>query len=150
MVLNPYDLIKSARKKETPTAAEKPVEEAEARKSILVAEDSLTVRTQMKRILEGAGYEVAVAVDGRDAYEKLGVRPFDALVSDIQMPNMSGLELAEKIRQNKKYQEMPVILVTSLASDEDRRRGMEAGANAYITKPAFDQKVLLDTLRRLI
>lgn len=150
MVLNPYDLIKSAKKKETRTAEEKPGEEAETRKSILVAEDSLTVRTQMKRILEGAGYEVAVAVDGLDAYNKLGGRPFDALVSDIQMPNMSGLELAEKIRQNKKYQEMPVILVTSLASDEDRQRGMEAGANAYITKPSFDQKVLLDTLRRLI
>jgi two-component system, chemotaxis family, sensor kinase CheA len=66
------------------------------------------------------------------------------------MPNMDGLALTERIRQNKKYREMPVILVTSLASDEDRQRGLDAGANAYITKPSFDQKVLLDTLRRLI
>jgi two-component system chemotaxis sensor kinase CheA len=150
MVLNPYDLIKSAKKKEAPTAEEKPVEEAETRKSILVAEDSITVRTQMKRILEGAGYEVTAAVDGLDAYNKLRGRPFDALVSDIMMPNMDGLALTERIRQNKKYREMPVILVTSLASDEDRQRGLDAGANAYITKPSFDQKVLLDTLRRLI
>jgi two-component system chemotaxis sensor kinase CheA len=150
MVLNPCDLIKSAKKKETPTAEEKPVEEAETRKSILVAEDSITVRTQMKRILEGAGYEVTAAVDGLDAYNKLRGRPFDALVSDIMMPNMDGLALTERIRQNKKYREMPVILVTSLASDEDRQRGLDAGANAYITKPSFDQKVLLDTLRRLI
>jgi two-component system chemotaxis sensor kinase CheA len=150
MVLNPYDLIKSAKKKGAPIAQEKAGAEEEAPQSILVAEDSITVRTQMKRILEGAGYEVAVAVDGLEAFNKLGSRPFDALVSDILMPNMDGLTLTEKIRQDKKYKEMPVILVTSLASDEDRQRGMEAGANAYITKPSFDQKVLLDTLRRLI
>jgi len=150
MVLNPYDLIKSSKKKGAPTKEEKPGAEVEARKKILVAEDSITVRTQMKRILEGAGYEVAVAVDGLDAFNKLGGSPFDALVSDIMMPNMDGLTLTEKIRQNKKYKEMPVILVTSLASNEDRQRGLEAGANAYITKPSFDQKALLDTLRRLI
>lgn len=150
MVLNPHDLLKSARKTEAPSSEEKLKEEAEARKSILVAEDSITVRTQMKRILEGAGYEVTVAVDGLDAYNKLGGRPFDALVSDILMPNMDGLVLTEKIRQDKKYKEMPVILVTSLASEDDRKKGIEAGANAYITKPSFDQKVLLDTLRRLI
>jgi two-component system chemotaxis sensor kinase CheA len=89
-------------------------------------------------------------VDGLEAFNKLGGSPFDALVSDIMMPNMDGLALTEKIRQDKKYKEMPVILVTSLASNEDRQRGMEAGANAYISKPSFDQKVLLDTLRRLI
>lgn len=150
MVLDPYDLIKSAKKKEAPTAEERPVEEAETRKSILVAEDSITVRTQMKRILEGAGYEVTAAVDGLDAYNKLRGRPFDVLVSDIMMPNMDGLALTERIRQNKKYREIPIILVTSLASDEDRQRGLDAGANAYITKPSFDQKVLLDTLRRFI
>jgi two-component system chemotaxis sensor kinase CheA len=108
------------------------------------------VRTQLKRILEGAGYEVVVAVDGADAFNKLADRSFAALVSDIMMPNMSGLELTEKIRRNKKYQEMPVVLVTSLASDEDKQKGLAAGANAYISKPSFDQKVLLDTLRRLI
>ncbi|MCK9420608.1 MAG: hybrid sensor histidine kinase/response regulator [Nitrospirae bacterium] len=150
MILNPFDLIKSAKKKGAPTAQEKPGAETETRKSILVAEDSITVRTQMKRILEGAGYEVTVAVDGLDAFNKLGGHPFDAVVSDIMMPNMSGLELTEKIRQKKKYKEMPVVLVTSLASEEDKQRGLEAGANAYITKPSFDQKVLLDTLRRLI
>jgi two-component system chemotaxis sensor kinase CheA len=150
MVLNPHDLLKSARRTEAPSSEEKPKEEAEVRKSILVAEDSITVRTQMKRILEGAGYEVIVAVDGLDAYNKLGGRPFDALVTDILMPNMNGLALTEKIRQDKKYKEMPVVLVTSLASEDDRKKGIEAGANAYITKPSFDQKVLLDTIRRLI
>jgi len=72
------------------------------------------------------------------------------VVSDIQMPNMTGLELAEKIRGESKYVEMPIILVSSLASAADRKRGMEAGANAYIAKPSFEKKLLLDTLGRLI
>ena len=150
MVLNPHDLIKSVRKSEAVVSEEKPEEKVETKKSLLVAEDSITVRTQMKRILEGAGYEVTVAVDGLDAFNKLGGGRFDALISDIIMPNMNGLTLTEKIRQDKKYREMPVILVTSLASDEDRKKGIEAGANAYITKSSFDQRVLLETLRRLI
>jgi two-component system chemotaxis sensor kinase CheA len=115
-----------------------------------LAEDSITTRTQEKRILEGAGYEVVTAVDGVDAYNKLGTRSFDGVVSDIMMPNMTGLTLTEKIRADKKYAELPIILVTSLASEEDKRRGMEAGANAYIPKPSFDQRLLLDCLARLI
>ncbi|MFH2041220.1 MAG: response regulator, partial [Acidobacteriota bacterium] len=150
MILNPHDLIKSVRKSEAAVSEENPEETAEPTRSLLVAEDSITVRTQMKRILEGAGYEVTVAVDGLDAFNKLGGGRYDALVSDIMMPNMDGLTLTEKIRQDKKYREMPVILVTSLASDEDRKKGIEAGANAYITKSSFDQRVLLETLRRLI
>ena len=66
------------------------------------------------------------------------------------MPNLDGLTLTAKIREDKHYQELPVILVTSLATEEDKRRGMEVGANAYLTKPTFDQRVLLETLRRLV
>jgi two-component system chemotaxis sensor kinase CheA len=150
MVLNPHDLIKSVRKQVVQTAEETKAEPTERKKTILMAEDSLTTRTQIKRILEGAGYEVVAAVDGIDAFSKLGTRPFDALVSDILMPNMDGLTLTAKVRQDKKYKELPIILVTSLASEDDRRKGLEAGANAYITKPAFDQEVLIDTLRRFV
>jgi two-component system chemotaxis sensor kinase CheA len=66
------------------------------------------------------------------------------------MPNMTGLMLAARIRENPRYDEMPIVLVTSLASDDDKRRGIEVGANAYITKGTFEQKVLVDTLRRLV
>jgi two-component system chemotaxis sensor kinase CheA len=66
------------------------------------------------------------------------------------MPNLDGLSLTAKIRQHKEYSELPIVLCTTLASDEDKRRGAEAGANAYLTKGTFDQKVLLDTLRRLV
>lgn len=150
MVLNPHDLLKTLRKSSLSAAPAAPVEAAPAKKVLLLAEDSITTRTQEKRILEGAGYEVVTAVDGADAFGKLGMRVFDAVVSDILMPHMTGLELTEKIRADNKYAELPVILVTSLVSEDDERRGLEAGANAYISKPSFDQRLLLDCLARLI
>jgi two-component system chemotaxis sensor kinase CheA len=113
-------------------------------------EDSIATRTQEKRILESAGYEVVTAVDGVDGFNKLQSRAFDAVISDIQMPNLDGLQLTERIRQHREYNELPVVLVTTLASDADRQRGAEAGANAYITKGSFNQEVLLETLERLI
>ncbi len=150
-VLNPHDLFKTLCKKSVSAVPVAAIEAAVlAKKVLLLAEDSITTRTQEKRILESAGYEVVTAVDGADAYNKLGTRSFDAVVSDIVMPNMTGLMLTEKIRADKKYAELPIILVTSLASEEDQRRGLEAGANAYISKPSFDQRVLLDCLVRLI
>ncbi|MBW4491279.1 MAG: hybrid sensor histidine kinase/response regulator [Trichocoleus desertorum ATA4-8-CV12] len=150
MVLNPHDLIKSVRQRAN-TLAPKVFAEAQAPKqTVLLVEDSITIRTQEKRILESAGYEVVTAVDGLDGFNKLRTREFDAVVSDIQMPNLDGLGLTAKIRQHKEYSELPIILVTSLATDDDKRRGAEAGANAYIAKGTFDQKVLLDTLRRLV
>jgi two-component system chemotaxis sensor kinase CheA len=88
-------------------------------------------------------------VDGVDALDKLTTRPFDAVVSDIEMPNLDGLSLTARIRENPQYRELPVILVTTLSSEDDRRRGVEAGANAYITKATFDQRELVETVRRL-
>jgi two-component system chemotaxis sensor kinase CheA len=149
MILNPQDLMKTVQK--TPaTMARAETEEVVRRQVILLAEDSITTRTQEKRIIESAGYEVITAVDGLDAFNKLSTRAFDGVVSDVEMPNLDGLSLTAKIRQDAKYEELPIILVTSLASEEDRRRGIEVGANAYISKGAFEQKVLLDTLRRLV
>ena len=117
---------------------------------MLLVEDSIATRTQEKRILEAGGYNVITAVDGIDGFNKLQTQHFDAVISDVQMPHLDGLGLTARIRQNREYAELPVILVTTLASDEDRRRGAEAGANAYITKGSFTQGLLLDTLERLI
>jgi two-component system chemotaxis sensor kinase CheA len=149
-VLNPQDLIKSARKRRTARAAREAAKGPSKKHVVLLAEDSITTRTQEKRILESAGYEVVTAVDGLDAFNKLHTRPFDALVSDVQMPNLDGLSLTEKVRQDRRCKDLPVILVTALSSEEDKKRGIEVGANAYITKPAFDQSLLLETLARLI
>jgi two-component system chemotaxis sensor kinase CheA len=149
MVLNCQDLLMSLLRPPGVRRLEARVEE-ERPKLILLVEDSITTRTQEKRILEGAGYEVVTAVDGIEALDKLGTRPFDAVVSDIEMPNLDGLALTTRIRQDPQYRELPVILVTTLSSEEDRRRGAEAGANAYITKATFDQRELVETVRRLV
>jgi two-component system chemotaxis sensor kinase CheA len=120
------------------------------KKRILLVEDSITTRTQEKRILESAGYDVVVAVDGLDGYQKLLINEIDAVVSDVEMPNLDGLSLTEKIRAEKKYLSLPVVLVTSLSSEEQKKRGLESGANAYLTKSGFDQKILIETLDRLL
>ena len=150
MVLNPNDMLKTLRRQEAPTPPEIPTEKEVRKKTILLVEDSIVTRTQERRILEGAGYKVVISVDGIDALNKLSSQPFDAVISDIVMPNMDGLTLTEKIRKDTKYKELPVILVTTLSSDEDRKKGMEVGANAYIDKPAFDQKAFLEIVERLI
>lgn len=156
MVLNPQDLIAAVRDRgSSPGRSAVNLDAAEAQaevrpRCILLVEDSIATRTQEKRILESAGYEVVTAVDGLDGFNKLRSRPFDAVVSDVQMPNLDGLGLTQRIRQQREYSELPVVLVTTLASEDDRRRGAEAGANAYITKGSFTQDLLFETLNRLI
>ena len=117
---------------------------------ILIAEDSITSRTLLKNILETAGYLVTTAVDGLDAYTKAKSGDFDLIVSDVDMPRMNGFELTLKIKSDKKLNETPVVLVTALESREDRERGIEAGANAYIIKSSFDQGNLLEVIKKLI
>jgi two-component system, chemotaxis family, sensor kinase CheA len=150
MVLNPIDLflasggkIVSAERKLSLTAEYQPP-------SILLVEDSLPIRTQVQRILAEAGYVVTAAVDGLDGFNRLQAGSFDAIVSDVEMPNMTGLEMTESIRGIAAYQDLPIVLVTTLAKEEHRQRGMQAGASAYLTKGDFDQSLLLNTLRTLI
>ncbi len=155
-VLNPADLLRSAHKGigNTEFGLSKDIDAVHPAPrpahSILLVEDSAMIRAMEKRILEDGGYEVVATVDGVDALNALASRSFSAVVSDITMPNMDGLTLTTRIRAQPHYKELPLILVTSLASDEDKRRGLDAGANAYIPKPTFDQRVLLETLTRLI
>ena len=117
---------------------------------VLVVDDSITTRTMEKNILETNHYEVVVAVSGFDALEKLETGRFDLMVSDVEMPGMTGFELTQKVRLRDDSRDMPVIIVSSLASDEDRRQGMEAGAQAYIVKGNFQQGLLLETVETLI
>lgn len=117
---------------------------------VLVVDDSITTRTMEKNILETNDYEVVVAVSGFDALEKLNAGRFDLMVSDVEMPGMTGFELTKKVRQREDTRDLPVIIVSSLASDEHRRQGMDAGAQAYIVKGNFQQGVLLETVETLI
>lgn len=116
---------------------------------VLVAEDSITVRNMLRNYLDSAGFVVTTAVDGMDAFERLQSDTFDIVVSDVEMPRMNGFELTEKLRTDARTTSLPVILVTALESAEDRRRGMEAGANAYIVKSSFEKGNLIDTIKRL-
>ena len=150
MILNPNDLLKSVKSLSASEILETSTPESLRKKRILLVEDSITTRTQEKRILESAGYDVVVAVDGLDGYQKLLINEIDAVVSDVEMPNLDGLSLTEKIRAEKKYLSLPVVLVTSLSSEEQKKRGLESGANAYLTKSGFDQKILIETLDRLL
>jgi two-component system chemotaxis sensor kinase CheA len=118
--------------------------------NVLVVDDSITTRTMEKNILETHGYDVAVAVSGPDALAKLADRDYDLVVSDIEMPGMSGFDLTRRLREMDRTREIPVIIVTSLASDADRRKGIEVGAQAYIVKGSFDQGTLLETVETLI
>ena len=151
-ILNVPDLLKSARKAGgavTGVTAGTKLEETEA-KAILVVEDSITSRMLLKGILESAGYQVKTAVDGAEAFTMLRSEHFDVVVSDVQMPRMNGFDLTAKIRADKKLAELPVVLVTALEAREDRERGIDAGANAYLVKSSFDQSNLIEAVRRLI
>lgn len=150
-ILNISDLLKSALKPMAIAIKQKASEETEeVKKSVLVVEDSITSRMLLKNILETAGYVVTTAIDGIDGFTKLKESNFNAVVSDIEMPRMNGFDLTAKIRSDKVLSEMPVLLVTSLSKREDRERGIDVGANAYIIKSSFDQSNLLEILERLI
>lgn len=119
--------------------------------SVLVVDDQFTIRELQRSILEAAGYHVVTATGGRDALDRLaGSAGIDIVVTDIQMPGMDGLELLREIRDDTELSSLPVVVLTSLASDDDRRRGLEAGADAYVTKDRFDQRALLETVGRLV
>ncbi|SMF28238.1 two-component system, chemotaxis family, sensor kinase CheA [Azospirillum oryzae] len=130
----------------------RPAEEVTpARAHILVVDDSITTRTLEKSILEAHGYRVTLCVDGREALERLSEgMEVGLIISDVEMPRMDGFALLQAVKADKRLEEIPVILVTSRASDEDRERGLRLGADAYIVKTRFDQNELLAGIRRLL
>ncbi len=151
-ILNVQDLLATVERGSTgavrmPAPAE---EETPVPGSILVVDDSITSRMLLKDILESAGYQVHTAIDGVDALSLLKTDHFDLVVSDVEMPRMSGFDLTSRIRADGLLSTLPVILVTALASAQDRERGIDAGANAYIVKSSFEQGNLLDIVQRLI
>ncbi|MDJ0570040.1 MAG: response regulator [Pleurocapsa sp. MO_192.B19] len=149
MILNPPDLLHSLRNGSWQDIS-RPVESAAIKNKLLLVEDSIIIRTQMQRLLKGAGYDVTVATNGLEGLHKVQEQDFDIVLSDVEMPNMNGLEMTTAIRQQSKYKQLPIVLITTLASPEDKRRGKDAGANAYLTKGDFDQQLLFNTLNQLI
>jgi two-component system chemotaxis sensor kinase CheA len=148
-ILNVADLLKSARTAGAGVRAAPAATSSAAAKRILVVEDSITSRMLLKGILESAGYDVRTAVDGIDGFTALRAERFDLVVSDVEMPRMNGFDLTARIRADRALAEVPVVLVTALESREDRERGIDVGANAYLVKSNLDQSNLLEALRRL-
>ena len=120
------------------------------RRRILVVDDSITSRTLIRNVLDACGYHVVTACDGVDALALLQEEKIELVSSDVEMPRMNGFELTEAIRKDARLASLPVILVTGLESAEDKRRGMEVGADAYIVKSSFDQTNLIDIIERLL
>jgi two-component system, chemotaxis family, sensor kinase CheA len=150
-ILDPAFVIRHAAAPSAAASADPPSLPTAGPPRVLVVDDQFTVRELQRSILGAAGYSVETACDGREALSALaGGDPFDLIVTDLQMPEMDGLELLRTIRADARLSELPVIVVTSQGSAEDRARGAAAGADAYIVKDEFDQRALLATVGELI
>ena len=140
-VLNPSELLRHS---------EPAVAESVARPPVLIADDSLTTRSAMKTVLELAGYSVLAAADGEEAWELLAMRPVELVVTDVQMPRLDGLALTRRIKADPALRRLPVVLVTSLDTPEDRLAGLEAGADAYLVKREVESGRLLELVQQLM
>jgi two-component system chemotaxis sensor kinase CheA len=149
LLLNPTNLAQLARGIALNVPHTQPAA-ARQNSHLLVADDSFTTRELIRSILQSAGYEVTTAIDGLDALDKLRNTTYDLVVSDVEMPRVDGFTLTDRIRKELGRTNLPVVIVTSLASDAHRRRGLEVGAQAYIIKSQFNQGNLLETVRQLL
>lgn len=153
LMLSPAFLIQQARS--APTASEAEAKggkatPASAPPTVLIADDSITTRTLLRSVLEADGYVVRTAADGDEALQLLRSEPVDLVVSDVRMPRLDGLGLLAKMRAEPRSKAVPVVLFSSLNSEEDQLRGESAGAAAYLSKSAFDRGQLFEVVARLL
>ena len=127
-----------------------PMSRSEARKRVLVVDDSLTVRELERKMIEGQGYAVDVAVDGMDAWNAVRKGHYDLVVTDVDMPRMDGIELVTRIKGDPALRSTPVMIVSYKDRDEDRRRGLDAGADYYLTKGSFYDETMLRAIEDFI
>lgn len=119
-------------------------------KAILIVEDSATTRSLIRAVIEEVGdFNIVEAPTGFDALKLLPAQDFDLVVTDINMPDINGLELINFIKNNPRYGHIPLIIVTTERSEEDKKRGMALGAAAYVTKP-FKAPELQDIVRKIL
>jgi two-component system chemotaxis sensor kinase CheA len=147
-ILSPRALVDAAH--DAPPGADPQRPAPDRGGTILVADDSITTRSLLRNALEASGFRVRVAADGDEAWRLALAEPFDLIVSDVRMPRLDGYGLVARLRADPRTAKLPVVLFSSLDSDEDRRRGTSAGANAYLTKGAFDRGHLIDVVNGLI
>lgn len=145
----PY-LMDLARQAREPVVERSKVQQGQQRLRVLVVDDSLNTREIERDVLEARGYHVTLAEHGQDGLDKALAEDFDAILTDVEMPVMDGFTLTARLRQEERYRNRPIIIITSREKESDRRRGIEVGADAYIVKGSFDQNSLVDTLRVLL
>jgi two-component system chemotaxis sensor kinase CheA len=153
IILHVPDLISAARAAPSRKLAEElttRLTPVERRGTVLVVEDSLTTRELQRSILEAAGYEVEVAVDGLDGLRKVTDHEYDLVITDIAMPRMDGFEMVQRIKRDPRRKAVPVIIVTSRASEADKKRGMAVGADQFIVKSQFDQSSFLEMVSTFV
>jgi two-component system chemotaxis sensor kinase CheA len=146
LVLQPDHLVRSASGR---TGLPEPAAQA-GRYTVLVVDDSATTRMLHQSALEAAGFSVITANDGENALRLLGARTFDAVVTDVRMPKMSGLELSRAIRSNPRWGQLPVLLCSGMESEEDRQNGLASGATAYLPKSEWERGLLAQVVRSML
>jgi two-component system sensor histidine kinase and response regulator WspE len=119
-------------------------------KRVLVVDDSLTVRELQRKVLSSRGYDVQVAVDGMDGWNSVRSSPYDLVITDVDMPRLDGIELVSLIKKDAKLSSLPVMIVSYKDREEDRRRGLDAGADYYLTKASFHDESLIQAVTDLI
>ncbi len=129
---------------------ERLAEQARQRKRILVVDDSITVRELERQLLQARGFAVDVAVDGMDGWNAIRSARYDLVVSDVDMPRMDGIELVTLIKNDPASKDIPVVIVSYKDREEDRLRGLDAGANRYLTKSSFHDETFVRTIIDLI
>jgi two-component system sensor histidine kinase and response regulator WspE len=156
LIIDVEDLVRSIdnqlsgrRLKTLPRGGTAPVDRRAARR-ILVVDDSLTVRELERQLLEGRGFHVDVAVDGIDGWNAIRAGRYDLVVSDVDMPRMDGIDLVRHIKQDPRFRSLPVVIVSYKDRAEDRLRGLDAGADSYLTKGSFHDETFLETVMDLL
>ncbi len=155
LILDAEDLIRSvdnllSGRRIGRLAAEAPEQRARPARRVLVVDDSITVRELERQLLENRGYLVDTAVDGVDGWNAVRSGRYDLVVSDIDMPRMDGIQLVQSIKADPRLRAIPVVVVSYKDREEDRIRGLDAGANAYLTKSSFHDQTFLATVTDLI
>src|SRR6185436_7271346 len=150
MVLSAAHLVATAQGQKARISSLTPRAIETKRRRILVVDDAPLTRELLSSLLEAVGFEIVNSNDGQEALERLGREAVDLVVTDLEMPRMDGLELTRRLKSHPTLSSLPVVIVTTRGSEADKKRGMEAGADGYVTKGYLVRQDLVDVVSRLL
>ena len=150
MLLEPYGIKEMGRTSPNQAIDIEVKEEDKLRFNVLLVDDSLIAREVEKNIFESLGFVVETAIDGMDALEKLESSTYDMIVTDLEMPRLDGFGLVRQIRNQPQYEDLPMMVISTRESPEDRLRALEAGADSYLVKQHLDADSIVATVKALV